>query len=191
MEQATGLSRETMLRAVDESDAAYDGQFFFCVHTTGIYCFPSCSARRPKPESVSFVRTREEAESLGFRPCKRCHSDVDGGRERYGADIVARAQSLIDQDLPNAAPALVASFVGFSVSHLNRLFRRHTGHSLNEYIRHYRVERAAELLLDSEQSILDIALAVGYQSASSLYESFRREFGVAPGEYRKQLGERD
>lgn len=61
--------------AVKNSDPSYDGVFFYAVTTTNIFCRPSCKSRLPKREHVMFFRTKEEAKSKGFRPCKRCRPD--------------------------------------------------------------------------------------------------------------------
>lgn len=66
-------------------DAAADGQFFYSVKTTGVYCVPSCAARLPKPENVRFHQTREEAEQAGFRPCKRCKPNHGGAKRQRAA----------------------------------------------------------------------------------------------------------
>lgn len=186
MEARHELTREEMLEAMFRSDTAYDGQFFTCVRTTGIFCFPSCPARKPKPESVHFVRTREEALQLGFRPCKRCHSDLDGGKMEYEQGIVDRVQALVDQHLPTITSTDLAQQVGYSASYLGRLFRQRTEQSLDGYIRYCRITWAAELLRSTEQSILDVAETVGYHNVSSFYAAFQQHYGVAPGAYREQ-----
>jgi AraC family transcriptional regulator of adaptative response/methylated-DNA-[protein]-cysteine methyltransferase len=75
-------------RSVVDRDARADGTFFYSVATTGVYCYPSCAARRAKPENVHFHATREAAEQAGFRPCKRCKPDQGGGRrQREGGEL--------------------------------------------------------------------------------------------------------
>ncbi len=72
-------------QAVTTRDAAADGSFYYSVSTTGVYCRPSCAARRARPENVRFHSTREDAERAGFRPCKRCKPNELGERGRRGA----------------------------------------------------------------------------------------------------------
>lgn len=184
-----GLTDAEMLRAVYERDASYDGRFFTCVRTTGIFCFPSCPSRKPKPESVQFVVGREEALALGFRPCRRCHSDLAGGQREYEHNLVLAVTERVDQSLGTARSAELAAAVGFSLTHLNRMLLRNTGLSLEQLIRQRRVERAAELLLGSELPVLEIALAVGFTSASAFYAAFRRHFQLAPTAYRHRTEE--
>jgi methylphosphotriester-DNA--protein-cysteine methyltransferase len=70
------LDAERCCEAVERRDASFDGRFFTAVRTTGIYCMPSCSARTPKRENVSFFRDAAEAEASGYRACKRCHPNT-------------------------------------------------------------------------------------------------------------------
>ena len=70
------MMREEMWKAVSENDPSYDGILFYAVKSTGIYCRPSCKSKIPKRENVCFFDTAEKARAAGFRPCKRCRSDL-------------------------------------------------------------------------------------------------------------------
>ena len=70
------LNYQTMLQAFKNSDSSFDGKFYVCVKSTGIYCLPSCKARLPQEKNISFVSTRDEAIQDGFRGCLRCKSDL-------------------------------------------------------------------------------------------------------------------
>src|SRR5215510_14843383 len=70
-------ARDEMERAYLRSDASYDGVFYLGVRTTGIFCRPSCSARKPKPENVEFFAVPKDALFAGYRPCLRCRP-LDG-----------------------------------------------------------------------------------------------------------------
>lgn len=83
--QAPPSIEDPRWQAVLARDAAADGTFYYSVKTTGVYCFPSCAARTPRPENVRFHATRENAEAAGFRPCKRCKPDAGGGRRQRAA----------------------------------------------------------------------------------------------------------
>lgn len=72
----TGLSFDEMVEIFNAGDHSYDGVFYTAVKTTGIYCRPSCKAKKPKKENVTFYPTPKEAEDAGFRPCKRCQPDM-------------------------------------------------------------------------------------------------------------------
>lgn len=183
------LTHSQMMQAVYDRDASFDGRFFTCVRTTGIFCFPSCPARKPKPESVLFVPSREEALRLGFRPCKRCHSDLVGGQLEYERNLVLEVTERIDQSLGTVKAVGLAEAIGFSLTHLNRILRRNTHLSLEQLIRRRRVERAAEMLLGTGRPVLDIALEVGFSSLSAFYDAFQQHFQQAPGSYRQHIKE--
>lgn len=70
------MTEREKLHSVLECDGAYDGRFFYAVRSTGVYCRPSCKSRPPKPENVEYFDSAAEAESAGYRPCKRCRPDV-------------------------------------------------------------------------------------------------------------------
>jgi AraC family transcriptional regulator of adaptative response/methylated-DNA-[protein]-cysteine methyltransferase len=94
---------EARWQAVIDRDSRADGAFYFSVRTTGIYCRPSCAARRPRRENVEFYATCNEAEHAGFRPCKRCRPNAAAANEHREA--VARACRLIAQaeEMPRLA----------------------------------------------------------------------------------------
>ena len=91
--------------AVRRRDRAADGAFYYSVRTTGVYCRPSCAARRPRRANVAFHATCEEAEAAGFRPCKRCRPNQGPLAERHAA-AVAQACRLIEE--AEEAPSLDA-----------------------------------------------------------------------------------
>src|SRR5437762_842549 len=70
----------TLVRAVQASDESYDGLFVVAVKTTGIFCRPSCPARKPLPKNCTYFATADEARAAGFRPCKRCRPEAADGR---------------------------------------------------------------------------------------------------------------
>ncbi|HWI65509.1 MAG TPA: Ada metal-binding domain-containing protein [Symbiobacteriaceae bacterium] len=183
------LSQEQMWDAVQRKDAAYDGQFYLAVTSTGIFCFPSCPARTPRRENVLFFVSAGDAKAAGFRPCKRCRTDLPGGRSEYERRVVEQAEVLVAAQLETVTPAALARAVGLSPAYLGRLFRSRTGLSPDEYIRRRRAEKAAELLRKGDVPILDVAAAVGFESTSSFYAAFRRFMGAPPGEYRQQTEE--
>ncbi len=81
---AASVENDSRWAAVLSRDASADGSFYLSVRSTGVYCRPSCPARRPKPENVRFHATAEDAERAGFRACKRCKPEVFA-RSRQGA----------------------------------------------------------------------------------------------------------
>ena len=118
------LAAETCYRAVPSRDPRFDGWFVTAVHTTGIYCRPSCPARTPLPRNVSFHTTSAAAQAAGFRACRRCRPDAVPGSPDWDvrADVVARAMRLIaDGEVERAGVAGLAARLGYSERQLHRL----------------------------------------------------------------------
>lgn len=171
--------RWTALRARDQTA---DGHFFYSVRSTGVYCYPSCSARPPLPENVAFYDTREQAEASGFRPCKRCRPDLPPRVERE-ALLVAEACRLIEGT--ESIPSLVelAKAVGSSPHHFHRLFKRVTGVTPKSYgdaHRHTRVKTA----LTNGDSVTKTLYDSGYNSSGRFYDSTDKMLGMTPKAYR-------
>src|SRR6476469_6552066 len=122
------LKPASCYRAVQARDSRYDGRFFTCVKTTGIYCRPICPARPPKPENCSFVPTAAAAHAAGFRPCLRCRpeSSPDLDAWRGTSSTVSRALRLIEGGaLDTSDVASLAERLEVGERHLRRLFLRH------------------------------------------------------------------
>src|SRR5205823_11799780 len=109
--------------AVCRRNPAADGDFFYSVKTTGVYCRPSCAARMARPENVAFRPTPADAERAGFRPCRRCRPDLPPRADREAA-LVAEACRIIEaaDELPPLAE--LAGNAGISPYHFHRIFRR-------------------------------------------------------------------
>jgi len=123
MATVTRLDPDTAWAAFMRRDRSWDGKVIGAVHTTGIYCKPSCPARRPKRENVTFYASAEEARAAGFRQCLRCKPD-EVGRDR---EAVAAAVKLIEG--AEEAPSLteLAEAVGYAPHHFQRMFKRDLG----------------------------------------------------------------
>ena len=182
------LTEEEMAQAMYVGDASFDGLFYTCVTSTGIFCFPFCPARKPRLENVRFARTRDEAVARGFRPCKRCRPDLEAGRRSYEALLMERVQSLVEQRLDRITIEELSTAVSMSPHHLMRLFRRSAGVPLHEYILRRRIARAREDLETGDVRVLDVGLHVGFDSPSAFYAAFTRIVGMPPGEYRHRTG---
>ena len=118
------LDHERCYRAVAGRDARFDGWFFTAVHTTGIYCRPSCPARTPLARNVSFFTTAAAAQAAGFRACRRCRPDAVPGSPEWDvrADVVARAMRLIaDGEVERSGVPGLAARLGYSERQLHRL----------------------------------------------------------------------
>jgi AraC family transcriptional regulator of adaptative response / DNA-3-methyladenine glycosylase II len=169
-----------------ESDASYNGRFFTGVLTTGIYCLPSCKARKPKPENVRFFPSCEAARAAGLRPCKKCHPD-DFAR---GADpVLEDIETLVAEIRANPAQFADARAVvrrsGFGATRLFELFRQHYHTTPADLLLRARIDAAKQRLLASNDGLLEIATTVGFESLSVFHEHFRRLNGLTPSAYRE------
>lgn len=169
--------------AVLSRDPAADGSFFYGVSSTRVYCRPTCPARRPKRDRVTFFDTPEQAERAGFRPCLRCRPRDDRPRAAL-EEAVAHARRLLDTAGPAPTLAQLGEAVGLSPHHLQRLFKRATGVSPREYAATRRVERLKEELrrgLNVTQALYE----AGYGSARALYDQASAHLGMSPGAYKR------
>src|SRR5690349_20820723 len=119
MATITRLDPDTAWAAFMRRDRSWDGRIIGAVHTTGIYCKPSCPARRPKRENVTFYSSIKEARAAGLRPCLRCKPDAVG-RDR---EAIAKAVNLIEQAEEPLSLAELAEAVGYAPHHFQRLFK--------------------------------------------------------------------
>ena len=161
-------------QSVIARDRAADGRFVFAVTSTGIYCRPSCPARRPRAENVRFFGDGNAARDAGYRPCRRCTPD-ETSRE---AEAVALAMSRIaGAAVPPTLVALAAA-AGYSPAHFQRLFTRATGVSPATYARALRHERA-EAALAQGPSVTAAIYQAGFNAPSRFYESASGRLGMA------------
>lgn len=161
-------------------DRAHDGRFIVAVHTTGIYCKPSCPARHPKRENVTFYPDADAARLAGYRACLRCKPD-EVGRDRIA---VARAVALIAAAEEAIPLEELAARVGYAPHHFHRLFKRATGVTPAAYFRGLRAGRAAEALRE-EESVTGAIYAAGYSAPSRFYDDGARRLGMSPSAWRK------
>jgi AraC family transcriptional regulator of adaptative response / DNA-3-methyladenine glycosylase II len=169
-------------------DHRYDGRFFTCVKTTGIYCRPICPARPPKIENCSFVPTAAAAQQAGFRPCLRCRPesspDLDAWRGTSAA--VSRALKLIEGGaLDDGDVAALAERLDIGERQLRRLFRQHIGAAPVTVAQTRRVLLARQLIHQTKLSMIDVALASGFGSVRRFNETFQSLYGRPPSELRR------
>lgn len=172
-----------LYRAFLRGTASLDGRVWVAVRTTGIYCLPSCRARKPRRENVRFYFSREEAERAGFRPCRKCRPEVRGGAR--GLERASLNRWLEGLSAEDARIESLARAHGVSPSRLYRLFRRHLGYGPREARARARLARACRLLRAGSATITDIAYDAGFGSLATFYRWFRRAVGRTPAEYRR------
>jgi AraC family transcriptional regulator, regulatory protein of adaptative response / DNA-3-methyladenine glycosylase II len=175
-------SHATLYARLLARDPSYDGSFFTGVLTTGIYCLPSCGARKPRRENVRFFPTCEAARAAGLRACKKCHPD-DYAR---GADPVLETIEAVVAEL-RAAPARFADAgalvrrTGYGATRAFELFRQHFHATPADLIAAARLDTARGMLLAGDTPLAELAFASGYESLSAFNDAFRIRTGLTPG----------
>lgn len=168
--------------AVQQRDRGADGAFYYSVRSTGVYCRPSCAARRPLRANVRFHASCAEAEQAGFRPCRRCQPGQAPLAERQ-AGVVARICRLLDS--ADTAPDLaqLAAESGMSRFHFHRVFKAHTGLTPRAYAAARRAARVQQTLVQ-QASVTDAIYAAGFHSSGRFYAAAPGVLGMAPAAYR-------
>jgi len=156
-------------QALCDRDPGYDDRFVFAVRSTRIFCRPSCPARRPRRDGVSFFSTAADAEAAGYRACKRCSPQGQSPAEQLDALVVAACRLLDERAEPVTLDQLAAR-IGLSASHLARAFKSRTGLTPRAWAAGRRRERL-ETRLPAADSVLDAALEAGYGSTRGVYQS--------------------
>ena len=160
-----------------------DGKFVFAVRSTGIYCRPSCPARRPKMQMVLFFSTPAEAELSGFRACRRCKPKETSRPAQVV--MVERLRSFVEKNLDKKLTlSTLSAEVGVSPYHLQRTFKRIVGVSPREYVHGLRLSKMKRSLLNGETVTKSIYRA-GFSSRSRFYENGSYRFGMSPGAVRR------
>lgn len=176
------LSVERLWAAVLARDRSADGKFLYAVRTTGVYCRPSCAARRPRRENVAFHPTPAAAERAGFRPCKRCRPERPAAPDRQAATVTALCRLIESSD---EAPRLesLARAAGLSLFHTQRLFKAVTGVTPRAYAAAHRARRL-KAQLDTPATVTDAIHGAGYSSSGRFYDSAHQPLGMTPTKYR-------
>ncbi|TKJ21548.1 AlkA N-terminal domain-containing protein [Blastococcus sp. CCUG 61487] len=185
------LDHERCYRAVAGRDARFDGWFYTGVHTTGIYCRPSCPARTPKPANVSFFSTAAGAQAAGFRACRRCRPDAVPGSPAWDvrADVVARAMRLIaDGEVDRSGVPGVARRLGYSERQLHRLLVGELGVGVLAVARAQRAQTARLLVETTDLPMADVAFAAGFASVRQFNDTIREVFATTPTDLRRAPG---
>lgn len=168
--------------AVTERDAAADGQFVFAVITTGVYCRPSCRARRPLRQNIRFYADVHAAEQAGFRPCKRCQPDVDNPHAAQQARIARACRLLEASDTPLTLAAL-AKDVAMSPYHLHRLFKMATGLTPRAWQQAHRADKL-RAALSAGKDVTHAIFDAGYGSGSMFYQQADAALGMTPRQFK-------
>src|SRR6266513_1831542 len=167
---------EMMYRALVNRDSSFEGIFFVGVRTTGIFCRPTCAAKKPARENVDFFATSSEALESGYRPCLRCHPLDPNARppkliERLRAEVEhAPGGRLTDKEL---------AALSIDPSTARRQFKRHYGMTFQAYHRARRMGLALREVRKGGR-VDEIQNGSGFGSASGFRDAFTRIFGDVP-----------
>lgn len=174
-----------MYRALCNRDPAYEGQFIVGVKTTGIYCRPTCPARKPKFENVNFYRTAHDALAAGFRPCKRCQPD-----EAFGT-APAWLKGLLEQvelDPNRRWTDQQVRELTIEPTRVRRWFKQNHGMTFHAYLRTRRLASAMTQISTSDSDATGAALNHGWESVSGFREAFKNWFGSSPEQSKTSTG---
>lgn len=171
------LSKEAMYNALVTKDSRFEGIFFAAIKTTGIFCRPTCTARKPKPENVEYYSSTQEAILNGYRACKVCSPlSMKGQTPNYIQTLLKEIKDqpeirLKDYDLRQR---------GIDPAKLRRWFKKHHGLTFQAYLRSIRINNAIGHIRQGEK-LSHAAFDNGYESLSGFNESFRNHTGTSPG----------
>ena len=183
----TDLDPESCYRAVKSKDRRFDGVFYTCVSTTGIYCRPSCPARTPGFGNVTFRPTAAACQGAGFRACKRCLPDATPGSPDWdvAADVAGRTMRLIADGLVDREGVDgLAARVGYTPRHLGRLLTQELGAGPLALARARRAQTARILIETTGMGFADVAFAAGFSSIRQFNDTVREVYAVSPTELR-------
>lgn len=166
-----------MVRAMLERDTAYEGVFFTAVKTTGIFCRPACTARKPKPENVEFFAHADEAMSAGYRACLRC-KPLDAAA--IAPDWIQALLKAVDADPDLRWTDALLLEQGIEPLKLRRWFKQHFGMTFHAYLRTRRLGIALGGIKEGN-SIDNAAFDSGYESLSGFRDAFVKSFHITPG----------
>ncbi|MFF3340243.1 DNA-3-methyladenine glycosylase 2 family protein [Streptomyces flavidovirens] len=185
------MDEESMYEAVTSRDARFDGEFFFAVTTTGIYCRPSCPAVTPKRKNVRFHPTAAAAQGNSFRACRRCRPDAVPGSADWNAraDVVGRAMRMIGDGIVDreGVPGLAAR-LGYSTRQVQRQLTGELGAGPVALARAQRAHTARVLLQTTGLPVTEIAFASGFASVRQFNDTIRQIYARTPSLLRAEWG---
>lgn len=174
---------EAKWQAVLHRDPIADGQFFYAVISTGIYCRPTCSSRRPLRKNVEFYAEPSAAEAANFRACQRCRPGGESGDQKEARWIAMVCEQIrASENSPDLGE--LAKVVGLSASHLHRRFKQTMGMTPKQYAIALRSDRVRQELPRAE-SVTSAIYGAGFGSSARFYESSSKMLGMTPTEYRR------
>jgi AraC family transcriptional regulator, regulatory protein of adaptative response / methylated-DNA-[protein]-cysteine methyltransferase len=163
-------------------DKTADGQLWYSVATTGVYCRPSCPSRTANPKNVQLHETLQSARATGFRPCRRCNPDA-ASLESENAALIVKACRIIEDSEEEPSLKALADAIDRSPSHFHRLFKAATGLTPKEYAAANRAKKIRQGLV-AGNSVTEVIYDAGFNSSGRFYENATDMLGMTPSQYR-------
>src|SRR6266516_3466185 len=182
MNMPSVMNNPELWNAVLSRDASRDGSFVFAVRSTGIYCRPSCPARRPRREQVQFFQLPEAAEQAGFRACRRCHPRRIRNHHPEIELVRSVCETIDENDEQPLTLKTLSSETGVSAHHLQRTFKDVMGITPRQYTEARRLKQF-KANVKSGASVTEAMYAAGYGSSRGLYEQSSARLGMTPATY--------
>lgn len=179
---SSSIADDVRWERVVARDKSADGQFWYSVSTTGVYCRPSCPSRAANPINVQLHDTLEDAKATGFRPCKRCNPDGPSIEAEHAA-LAARACRIIEESEELPSLPELANSIGRSPAYFHRVFKAATGLTPKQYAAGHRAKKIRQGLADGGTVTAAIYQA-GFNSSGRFYEKAIEMLGMTPSRYR-------
>ncbi len=173
----------TMYRALMERDSTFEGTFFVGVKTTGIFCRPTCRAKKPKEENVEFFHSVKEALSYGYRPCKLCNP------LEYKGEMPGWLKPLLDEIANNNSIKLKDSDLikrGINPFRVRRWFKENLNMTFQSYLRTSRINNAFGRIKFGDEKVVEAAFSTEYESLSGFNSTFKKTTGFTPLESKQK-----
>jgi AraC family transcriptional regulator of adaptative response/methylated-DNA-[protein]-cysteine methyltransferase len=176
------VSEDPRWERIVARDKTADGQLWYSVSTTGVYCRPSCPSRIADPRNVQLHTSLEAAKATGFRPCKRCNPD-GASLDAQNAALVARACQIIEESEEEPSLEKLAEAIGRSQSYFHRVFKATTGLTPKQYAAGHRARKVRRELA-SGRTVTEAIYDAGFSSSGRFYEKSTEMLGMTPSQYR-------
>lgn len=170
------IRKQEYYQALNAKDSAYEGVFFVGVKTTGVFCRPTCPARKPKFENCEFFETAQEALLASYRPCKRCRPL---SHPNQVSPLVARLVNAVEENPEKRWKDRDFQELSIDVSTARRQFKKRFGMTFIEYARARRMGMALKQIREGN-TVIEAQLDAGYESSSGFRDAFSRIMGAAP-----------